>query len=46
MSNVTTMALGFVELETGTYDPSWNEILSKSEISAKYFGYTGTRTGG
>lgn len=46
MSNVTTMALGFVELETGTYDPSWNEILSKSEISTKYFGTSGTRTGG
>ena len=37
-SNITTLALGFVEFETGTYDPSEKEILSKSEISRKYFG--------
>lgn len=36
-SNVTLMALSFVEFETGTFDPPSGKLLSKSEISYKYF---------
>jgi hypothetical protein len=36
-SNVVLLGLVFREFETGTYDPSANAVLSKSEISAKYF---------
>lgn len=39
-SSVTLLGLIFTEFETGTYDPDENAILSKSEISAKYFGNT------
>lgn len=35
---MTMLGLVFSEFETGTYDPSDNAVLSKSEISAKYFG--------
>lgn len=37
-SNITLMSLIFVEFETGTYDPTVGRLLSKSEISTKYFG--------
>lgn len=37
-SNITMVALSFAEFETGTYDPPTNAVLSKSEISTKYFG--------
>lgn len=37
-SNITLMSLVFVEFETGTYDPTVGRLLSKSEISTKYFG--------
>lgn len=33
-SNVTLMGLKFEEFETGTYDPQFNEVISKSEIAA------------
>jgi hypothetical protein len=39
-SNITLLGLVFEEFETGTYDPEENEVFSKSEISAKYFGNT------
>jgi hypothetical protein len=35
-SSITLLGLVFSEFETGTYDPSLNEILSKSEISTRY----------
>lgn len=35
--SLTMLGLVFSEFETGTYDPPSNQILSKSEISAKYF---------
>lgn len=41
-SNVTMLGLVFEEFETGTYDPERGEVLSKSEISYKYFGTTPT----
>jgi len=41
-SNVTMLGLVFEEFETGTFDPETNEVLSKSEISYNYFGYTPT----
>jgi hypothetical protein len=40
-SNVTLLGLVFQEFETGTYDPTeprGGQVLSKSEISAKYLG--------
>lgn len=43
-SNFTMMSLTFEEFETGTFDPIAQEILSKSEISAQYFGNTQTPT--
>jgi len=33
-SNVTLLGLKFEEFETGTYDPAFNEVISKSEIAA------------
>ena len=36
-SNVILLGLVFREFETGTYDPDENAVLSKSEISYKYF---------
>jgi len=35
-SNITLLGLVFQEFETGTYDPQENQVLSKSEIAAKY----------
>ena len=35
-SSITLLGLVFSEFETGTYDPSINAILSKSEISTRY----------
>jgi hypothetical protein len=35
-SNVTLLGLVFQEFETGTYDPNFNAVLSKSEISSNY----------
>jgi hypothetical protein len=40
-SSVTLLGLVFTEFETGTYVPETNSILSKSEISYRYFGYNG-----
>jgi hypothetical protein len=40
LSTVTLLGLVFTEFETGTYDSDDNSILSKSEVSAKYFGST------
>jgi hypothetical protein len=37
-SSITMLGLVFSEFETGSYDPSTNSVLSKSEISYKYFG--------
>ena len=39
-SNFTLLTLVFDEFETGTYDPDDGQVLSKSEISYKYFGFT------
>jgi len=41
-SNFTLLSVIFEEFETGTFDPVAQEILSKSEISAQYFGNTQT----
>ena len=38
----TILGLKFEEFETGTYDPDEDEVLSKSEISYKYFDFTQT----
>ena len=35
-SSITLIGLLFTEFETGTYDPSMNTVLSKSEISTVY----------
>ena len=35
-SSITLLGLVFSEFETGTFDPSYGGILSKSEISTKY----------
>jgi hypothetical protein len=40
-SSLTLLGLVFTEFETGTYVPEVNATLSKSEISARYFGYNG-----
>jgi hypothetical protein len=40
-SSVTLLGLVFTEFETGTYVPEVNAILSKSEVSYRYFGYNG-----
>jgi hypothetical protein len=37
-SSLTLIGLVFTEFETGTYDFGNNSLLSKSEISTKYFG--------
>jgi hypothetical protein len=37
-SSITLLGLVFTEFETGTYDPRSNSIISKSEISTRYFG--------
>lgn len=38
LSSLTLLGLVFTEFETGTYDPSYNAVLSKSEISTIYNG--------
>lgn len=40
-SSLTLLGLVFTEFETGTYIPSANALWSKSEISARVFGYSG-----
>ena len=35
-SSITLLGLLFTEFETGTYDPSMNTVLSKSEVSTVY----------
>lgn len=37
-SSITMLGLVFSEFETGTYVPDTNSIMSKSEISSRYFG--------
>ena len=39
-SNFSLLSVVFEEFETGSFDPIAQEILSKSEISAQYFGNT------
>ena len=40
-SSLTLLGLVFTEFETGTYIPPANAVWSKSEISARVFGYSG-----
>lgn len=41
-SNITMMGLVFEEFETGSWDPELGVLLSKSEVSHKYFGQSET----